>query len=655
MPSFLKKTGNRYLLYLLIIVSLIIAGLLSFHSKTLSILALVALMIISYFVIRAEMLFRSEAEDFIQTFSQRFNEISEEAIAELPTGVLLYNENREIEWSNRYMQDVFEEKVEVGKQLSDLSDDILPFILKKTEDDEINIDGRYYKIQHKKKQCLIYLTDVTDLKELSKKYREEKPVICMLFLDNYDDLTQGMDDQKKSSVQNIFTSEIMKWAKENEIFLRRVSSDRFVAILNEKTLEQLEKTKFNILDEIRVTTMKNNVPLTLSIGVGSGVDSLNELGVLAQSSLDLALGRGGDQAVIKMLNGKARFYGGKTSPTGKRTRVRARVISHALRDLIIDSENVIIMGHKHPDLDVYGPAIGLLKVAEVNDRPAYVVMDKSEMDSSVENLLEEVEKHPSIFKKFVSGEAALDLVTEKTLLIIIDTHKPSLVIEEKLLKEINKVVVIDHHRRGEEVINNPILTYMEPYASSTAELVSELIEYHPNLKKLEIFEATALLAGIVMDTKSFTLRTGARTFDAASYLRFHGADPTLIQNIFKEDIEQVVERNKLIENVYFYKNGVVIATGENNLNYKQVQIAKAADSLLTMEDVAASLVIGRCNENMIAISSRSLGEVNVQLIMEELGGGGHLTNAAAQLQNKTIEEAEKLVHQAIETYYEGRE
>ena len=379
--------------------------------------------------------------------------------------------------------------------------------------------------------------------------RMNEPLFAVIFLDNYDDLTQGMDDSTKSNLNNLVTSILNKWAQDNGVFLKRVSSDRYIGVFNEHILQHLEKGKFAILDEVRELTAKQNVSLTLSIGVGTGVSSLPELGALAQSSLDLALGRGGDQVAIKQSNGKVKFFGGKTNPVEKRTRVRARVISHALKELVLESEKVIIMGHKNPDMDAIGASIGILKVAQLNQREGYIVVNFQEFDTGVRRLMEEIRKNEHLFSRFITPEQALEIATEGTLLVVVDTHKPSMVIEEKLLYKIDHVVVIDHHRRGEEFINHPLLVYMEPYASSTAELVTELLEYQPKGGKIEMLEATALLAGIIVDTKSFTLRTGARTFDAASYLRAHGADTVLVQRFLKEDVDTYIKRAKLIETV----------------------------------------------------------------------------------------------------------
>jgi c-di-AMP phosphodiesterase-like protein len=507
-------------------------------------------------------------------------------------------------------------------------------------------------VVHKRDERLLYFFDVTEQVEIEKLYEDERTAIAIILLDNYDDLTQGMDDQRKSSINSLVTSLLDKWARDNGVFFKRVSSERFIAVFNEHILQQLEKGKFSILDEIRETTAKQNVPLTLSIGVGSAVSSLPELGTLAQSSLDLALGRGGDQVAIKQANGKVKFYGGKTNPMEKRTRVRARVISHALKDIVLDSDKVIVMGHKNPDMDAIGSAIGILKVAQMNEREGYIVINTQQLDSSVLRLMEEIKNKEELYARFITPDDAFEMITDETLLVVVDTHKPSMVIEERLLNRIDKVVVIDHHRRGEEFIKNSLLVYMEPYASSTAELVTELLEYQPKRSKIDMLESTALLAGIIVDTKSFTLRTGSRTFDAASYLRAHGADTVLVQKFLKEDVDTYIKRSKLIEEVIFYKKGIAIAAAKTDQVHNQVLIAQAADTLLTMDGVVASFVMAKRSDDTVGISARSLGDINVQVIMEMLNGGGHLTNAATQ-QVCSIDEAESRLKAAIDEYLEG--
>lgn len=295
-------------------------------------------------------------------------------------------------------------------------------------------------------------------------------------------------------------------------------------------------------------------------------------------------------------------------PLKKRTRVRARVISHALRDFVRESNQVIVMGHKTPDMDAIGASIGVLKVAEVNDKDAYIVVDNENVSPDVQKLMDEVENHEYLWSRFISPAEALEQLTKQTLLVVVDTHKPSLVIEPKLLERVHRVVVLDHHRRGEEFIENPALVYMEPYASSASELVTELLEYQPNKVKMDALEATAMLAGMMVDTKHFSIRTGSRTFEAASYLKANGADTTAVQLLLKEDLENYNERSKLISRSVIYGNGMAIARGEEGQSYHQVLIAQAADTLLTMNDVRASFVISYRSDGRLSVSARSLGE-----------------------------------------------
>ena len=574
---------------------------------------------------------------------------------EMPIGIILINDDYYIEWANPFISSCFSEDKLIGRSLYDVAESLVPLIKQEVDTEIITLHESKFRVIHKREEKLLYFLDITEQAETEKMYEEEKTVIALIFLDNYDDVTQGIDDATRSSLNNSVTSILNKWAQENGIFLKRISSDRLVAVFNENILQELEKGKFIILDEVREATAKQNIALTLSIGVGSGVTSLPELGAIAQSSLDLALGRGGDQVAIKQANGKVKFFGGKSNPVEKRTRVRARVISHALKELVVESEKVFIMGHKSPDMDAIGASIGILKVVQANNSEGYIVIDFNDIDKGVSRLMEEIHKNEALFSRFISPEQALEIATDDSLLVIVDTHKPSMVIEEKLFSKIDHVVVIDHHRRGEEFINHPLLVYMEPYASSTSELVTELLEYQPNNGKIEMLEATALLAGIIVDTKSFTLRTGSRTFDAASYLRARGADTVLVQKFLKEDIETYVKRAKLIENVITYHEGIAIAKGRDDEMYHQVLIAQTADTLLTMDGIKASFVISMRSEDLIGISARSLGDINVQLIMESLGGGGHLTNAATQLSGISLGEAEGQLKLAIDEYLEGRQ
>ncbi|MCZ0754740.1 DHH family phosphoesterase [Anoxybacillus sp. J5B_2022] len=653
MSHFYKKRAYRYPLYALMVVSFSSLALLTYFQWILGLANLLLLVFVLYYVIRSQRELYAEIEQYISQLSHRLKKVGEEALMEMPIGIMLINDDYVIEWTNVFLTSCFGEQTLVGRSLYDVAEQLIPLIKQENEKELIDIHDRKFKVVIRREEKLIYFFDVTDQVEIEKQYEAERVVLGVIFLDNYDEITQGMDDQAKSQLNSQVTSILNKWAHDYGMFLKRTSSDRFVAVLNEQILQQLEKNKFSILDEVREQTMKNNIQLTLSIGIGTGAPSLPELGSLAQSSLDLALGRGGDQVAIKQANGKVKFYGGKTNPIEKRTRVRARVISHALKELIVESDKVIVMGHKYPDMDALGGAIGILKMAQLNQKEGFIVLDTNRIDAGAQRLIEEIKNHPELWSRFIKPEQALELITDDTLLVIVDTHRPSLVIEEKLIFRTDHIVVIDHHRRGEEFIANPLLVYMEPYASSTSELVTELLEYQPQRAKLSMLEATALLAGIVVDTKSFTLRTGSRTFDAASYLRAQGADTVLVQKLLKENIVSYVKRAKIIENASISAKGIAIAKGNPNEVYDQVLIAQAADTLLTLSGVVASFVISKRTDETIGISARSLGDINVQVIMESLGGGGHLTNAAAQLANTTMEEAERRLRAAIDEYLEG--
>ncbi|WP_280771250.1 DHH family phosphoesterase [Salipaludibacillus daqingensis] len=652
MPKFLLRKWHGYHVIALLSVAVMFTGILTYYQWQLGLLGFASLGVVLYLIIRARIEFERELSEYISTLTYRVNKAGEEAVTHLPIGILLYNENRDIQWTNPYLTKIAEKDV-IGDSMSIFSDELIKQVNEEKKRFLLNVKDEDFRVYHEPDERLLYFINVTEEQEFKDLFEREKTVIGLIYLDNYDEVTQGMDDQIRSKLLTQVTDSLNRWSKEHDIFIRRTSSDRFIAIFNEETLKTLEDNRFTILDEIRENTAKEKISLTLSLGIGSGELSLRELGTLAQSSLDLALGRGGDQVAIKEKNGKGRFYGGKSNAMEKRTRVRARVISHAIRDFVKESDKVFVMGHKNPDMDSIGAAIGMLKIAEANGKDAFIILNPNDVNQSVHKLLDEIEGHRDLWAQFITPEEAREEVTDDTLMVIVDTHKPSLVMDPKLLEKMDRTIVIDHHRRGEDFIDDAVLVYMEPYASSTAELVTELLEYQPTQPDLDVLESTALLAGIIVDTKSFAIRTGSRTFDAASYLRSRGADTTLVQKLLKEDFDQFVKRSKLIEKAYIYPGGMAIAKGYTEETYGQVLIAQAADTLLTMNDVVASFVISKLEDGRVSISARSLGEVNVQVIMEMMDGGGHLTNAATQLEGATIEEAEETLKEKIDNYFKG--
>ena len=603
---------------------------------------LVVMIIISIVLVRQALL---KMDNYVDNLSGHISAGSNRAIKRLPIGMVVLDADDHIEWINQYMSEHLETNV-----ISEPVNEVFPNILKQLEKvQEVEIEhGQYhYHVRHSEEESCLYFFDITDEVQTNELYEESKPIIATLFLDNYDEITQNMNDTQRSEINSMVTRVISRWASEYNIYFKRYNSDQFVAYLNQKILAEIEESNFEILSQLREKSVGYRAQLTLSIGVGEGTENLIDLGELSQSGLDLALGRGGDQVAIKNMNGNVRFYGGKTDPMEKRTRVRARVISHALKDILTEGDKVIIMGHKRPDLDAIGAAIGVSRFALMNNLEAYVVLNEEDIDPTLRRVMDEIDKKPELKERFVTSDEAWDMMTSKSTIVVVDTHKPEMVLDENILNKANRKVVIDHHRRGESFISNPLLVYMEPYASSTAELVTELLEYQPTEQRLTRLESTVMYAGIIVDTRNFTLRTGSRTFDAASYLRAHGADTILTQHFLKDDVDTYINRSELIRTVEVQDNGIAIANGSNEKIYHPVTVAQAADELLSLEGIEASYVVAKREDNLIGISARSLGSINVQLTMEALGGGGHLTNAATQLKGLSIEEAIEQLQQAI--------
>ncbi|WAE41779.1 DHH family phosphoesterase [Staphylococcus pasteuri] len=603
---------------------------------------LLVMLIASGFLLRQAFM---KMDNYVDDLSGHITTSSNKAIKHLPIGMIVLDENDHIEWVNQFMSEHLTTNV-----ISESVNEVFPNILKqleKVQEIEIEHENYHFRVRYSDNEHCLYFFNITEEVQTNQLYEDSKPIIMTLFLDNYDEITQNMNDTQRSEINSMVTRVISRWTSEYGIFFKRYNSDQFVAYLNQKILAEIENSNFNILSQLREKSVGYRAQLTLSIGVGEGTENLIDLGELSQSGLDLALGRGGDQVAIKNMNGNVRFYGGKTDPMEKRTRVRARVISHALKDILIEGDKVIVMGHKRPDLDAIGAAIGVSRFALMNNLESYVVLNESDIDPTLRRVMDEIDKKPELKERFITSDDAWDMMTSKTTVVVVDTHKPEMVLDENVLNKANRKVVIDHHRRGESFISNPLLVYMEPYASSTAELVTELLEYQPTEQRLTRLESTVMYAGIIVDTRNFTLRTGSRTFDAASYLRAHGADTILTQHFLKDDVDTYINRSELIRTVEVQDNGVAIAHGSDDKIYHPVTVAQAADELLSLEGIEASYVVAKREDNLVGISARSLGAVNVQLTMEALGGGGHLTNAATQLKGVSVEEAIAQLQQAI--------
>lgn len=653
---FHKQLIRRHLLglYMLIIVSLCIV---TYFSWMLGILFILITIIVFYDHRKKENALRKRQIQFLTNISYQVENAGKDVFLQMPIGIIIYNEDFEIEWANSYIYELNDSESLLGKSLSHFSDDFMPYINSDEVEMSVNINASDFKVSVNRENRTLYLLNQTEEVKLERQIHNEQIVVANIYLDNYEEVLGNLADNIRGKINASVNEKLNKWAAKNELLLKRVAQDRYLAIFTKQILERLETNKFNILDELRelhVDEIKRN-PITLSIGIGVGSRNIPELAKFAQSALDVALGRGGDQVAIREKEEQVRFYGGKTNPKEKRTRVRARVVSHALRELVKESENVIIMGHKAPDMDSLGAAIGVLNIAQSNEVDGYIIFDEADVTTGVSRVMDMIKKDESSWCHFITPAEAEALYHPNSLIVVVDTHQPSFVSNEKLLMNAQYKVVIDHHRRGVEFIDDPTLVYMEPYASSTSELVTELIEYQPNRKKLSTLEATVLLAGIIVDTKSFALRTGARTFDAASYLRLKGADPVLVQQLLKDDLDTYIARNKLIERCSMYHDELAIAVADDETTYSHITLAQTADTLLTINEVTASFVIGRVDEETIFISARSLGNVNVQLLMEQLNGGGHLTNAATQIESVSTKEAEEKLREVIDEYYEEDE
>lgn len=595
----------------------------------------------------------------IQHFSKKINEYAvdlaykirkgeQDAYLKMPIGMILYDTNENITWINPYLQKKLQRQDVIGIPLKELNERLYYQVKRQIQNQKENdifthVDKKYQVIVHPDIR-MIYLTDITEYASIEEKYYEEQIVFGQIFLDNFSEVSQSLNDRRKSNLNNFVTNQLSSWAIHHNIFMKRVDDDRFIAFLNRKSLETLEKEKFDIMDKIRETTAKQNYPLTVSMGF-SYSDKENEtqypeIASYAQANLDLALGRGGDQVVVRSQNEDARFYGGKSNPMEKRTRVRARMVSQALKDLMEEASEIIVMGHQFPDMDAIGGCLGIRRIANMNQKKAWIVTNENQFSHDIHKLMDIIREQKDLREDIITPEEALEKLTPNTLVILVDVSRPVIAAAPEVLEQANKIVVIDHHRRSQDFPKNPVLVYIEPYASSTGELITELFEYQNNYaESIQPIEATAMLGGIIVDTRNFTLRTGSRTFDAASYLKSVGADTILIQRLLKENVETYLLRSHLLNSLILLDNNIGIVRGEEDNPYPTVVAAQTADMMLSMENIDASFVVTKREDGRIGISGRSLGNKNVQRVMEKMGGGGHLSNAATQLSNTTIEEA----------------
>ena len=641
------KKKYELIIFIIFLIGAILSGIFNIYSL---VIYLLMGLLIFFLYNKQKKKAGEQMERYISKLTNRIKDSSEKGINKFPIGIVVIDKDKNIEWANNFIYKNIKVEEIKGLNILDLMPEIKElFELETPVDNQFEIFGKYFKVNYQRDSGYIYFFDITESKVVMQRFRDTRPIILNLSLDNYEDVSDSLDDEVASRLDATIVITLTDWAKKNSIYLKRIDEDRFIGLLNVKDLKKIEKEKFQILDTIRRLKEDFDAPITLSVGVGMGTDFLPELGELAKSSLDLALGRGGDQVAMKDVDGTIRFYGGKTNPQEKRTRIKARVVSNALADIVNDSDKIIVMGHKRPDFDAVGACVGIYTFAKFLGKECYIILNDSDRDETIQKVMFEIDSlDEQLSKVFVDSDEAWELMTPQTTLIVVDTSDASRVIDAAILSKANKKVIIDHHRRGEDIITNPLLTYIEPYASSASELIAELIEYQTKIEKISPIAATVMLGGIVVDTQNFSIRTGSRTFDAAAYLRSNGADPTKVKTILKEPFENFMNRVEIINNSIQKSPEIIMAKAPEDKYYTNVMLAQSADLLLTLKGIECSFAIGYLEEGKVGISARSLGKVNVQLIMEELGGGGHLANAATQIEGVNLDEALERLNDAID-------
>lgn len=578
-----------------------------------------------------------------------------------PMPMMVFNpENDDVLWAN----DLFTDLPGVGKDIfesrvRDVVEDFETHWILEGKSEFPGLftwNGRRYRIfgclsrpegtGHMGVLATTYWMDVTDLEHIRTTLAETRPVVAIIMIDNYEDLMSACPEGKRSAVRAAVEEKMDQWRGGSGALLMKSDRDRYLMVLDEARYEKFAAGRFSVLDDVRTVQAGEGVYATLSIGVGREAADFEALYKNAGLALEMALSRGGDQAVVKdQMNFE--FYGGRAKTTEKRTKVKSRVMANALGDLMDDTEHVYVMGHKYADMDTLGAAAGICAIARKRGKAARIVLDME--NNSVGPMLRKLRALPEYKDVFIGGGDAFLRVQPDTLLVVVDTNRPESVESEPLLESCNRVAVIDHHRRGSSYIEKMALNFHEPYASSASELVTELLGYLLETGDLLKTEAEALLAGIVLDTKNFTNRTGGRTFEAAAYLRRAGADTQDVQRMFQSDLESMIDRYAIIRRAVLYREDLAIAAIDEPC--ERVTAAKAADELLTLSGVQASFVFYPKDDG-VYISARSLGEVNVQVIVEALGGGGNSTSAGGQLPGVTVEQVCQKLQEAIDKYYE---
>ena len=594
----------------------------------------------------------SEIESHIQNVTSDVDTASKGNLVNTPIPLVLIETNGNIIWRSKKFVEEFQ-NADIATQLNAIVKEIKLDIEKNNEEIEItkqfNLDNRFYKIRgsvlkskrrdrRKQKEYMLslYFIDETKYNELFDSYNNSKTCIGIAMIDNYDEIVQRVLPEQKMELLAKIEKEIIDWVTQTGGLIIKTERDAFVYVFEQQYLAEFEKEKFNILDRVKSIDVDNKTQITLSIAISTEGKSNYEKYKSALIAMDIVLGRGGDQAVVRR-DGQYKFYGGKSMEVEKRTKVKARTISQSISNAIMDSSNVLIMGHKNIDIDAIGSALGMYRLCKTLGKECNIVTEPTgkSLGKFIE-ILKEDEEYKNVLVTEI--EAVTELTKENTLLIIVDTHKASYVEFPDILERVEKKVIIDHHRKAPDYIEDTLISFHEVYASSAAELVTEIIQYAQEETKLTLLEAEALYGGIMVDTKNFTFKTGVRTFEAAAYLRKYGVDIIKVKKWFQADLESYNLIAEIVRKAEIIEDSIAISVYDEEDENANLIIAKAADELLTISDITASFVMAKIGDKVF-ISGRSIGDINVQLILEKLGGGGHITLAGAQLEGFTLEEA----------------
>jgi len=611
---------------------------------------------------------KSEISEQLQDLTLTVDSAAKSSLINSPFPLVILETNGNIVWKSSKFVTEFAD-IDMDNYIDDLIIDIKDEIEKsdnkkrKSVIRQIQIGKKTYTVQgefakskkyERKKSpeymMILYFIDETEKVKLKQENEDKKICVGIIMIDNYEEVTQRVDAEQKTQLMAKVESTIYDWVNETNGILVKADRDTYVYVFEQKNLEKIKEEKFAILDSIKNLVRKDKIQLTLSIAISNEGDTERDVYKSASAAMDVILGRGGDQAVIRQ-NGKYLFFGGKVEEVEKRTKVKARIVAHALEELIKENDKIMIMGHANPDIDAIGSALGIYRIAKTLEKEAKIVANVE--TPSIKDLYESIKDQYQ--EVFISSETALAQVDSGTLIIVVDTHKKTYVESPELLTKTNKIVIIDHHRRSADFIDNSILTFQEVYASSAAELVTEIIQYTQNEVELSEVEAEALYAGIMMDTKNFTFKTGVRTFEAAAYLRRCGVDIIKVKKWFQSDLESYNTISEIVRKAEIVRDSIGISIYDVQEKETSLICAKAADELLTIGNITASFVLGLMEDGKVCISGRSIGDVNVQMILEKLGGGGHITLAGAQLENVTIDEAKQELISKINEYFEEKE